>query len=455
MKKTTCIMALMLLCGAAAMAQNVKVEGGKRISQLAGTDALVTVVLKGRDGVEEKNLRIVGVFPKHFSAVGLNGENSAYLYESVELIRVQKEVIESEQYVPPRSVGLSNEEQAVFDRAIDRAKELQNSVKVDQQHKMRLAAILTIANFSESLEYLTGLAKSNDEKTQLDATVALYLAGQDANEDIIRNALLNSHNRETRALAASLAGYVGYHNVVLDSMLHDRIDELASPAARALARLGKADILPKLIEMLQSSSVERNEAAVFALSELGGSSVSEQMKVLIAQPGATDSYKFRAARVLFRLGNPSGKTYMTEIMKKSAAILAPKAALILADEGDWNATQYLYERLDRREDPSLCNLIYRARFAIALMKAGDPSPLSVLQKNLRHEIPNLTQETTTLMALSGERRFLGALRPVLESTNENDAANACIAVVALARPEFHARLSSFLNDDAYADTCVD
>lgn len=421
------------------------------LAKVAGTESLVTVVLKGNQ-MKDANLRVQKVFADHFRAVDETGIPIMYQFDSIAEVQVQSGAVEKKVFTPPTEVGLSSEEQSLLDAARDKALQIFKEKSDDQDLKIRMAAFLAVNGDASAVEYLTKLGAANDVDTQLRAAHGLYLAGQPVPKESIQNGL-KSGNRGLRATAASLAGCTGQKDPILNTMLHDRIAELAAPAARALARLGDRTIVPDLLVMLDATNAERNDAAVFGLTTLGGPDIIEQMKALLAQPAATDPYKARAARILYDLGDPAGQEYFQTALRSSNS-QSLSAALLLAEKGEWNAVEYLNGRLQRREDPSECNLIARARMAAALVKGGDLSATATLQELLQGDNPLVVGTVYNIIAESGDRRFLPILKPYIDSANLKISANACFAAGALAKGEFRDRLAQVLRDDEYKDPCL-
>ena len=165
-------------------------------------------------------------------------------------------------------------------------------------------------------------------------------------------------------------------------MFADRAIELSTPAARALARMGQREIISRLDSMVQEPSDVKGEAAVFALARLGGDDVRQEMLNLLSQ--TEGKVRLRVVMVLHALNDPT-KTEELKRIFSDYPTLSPQIALVLAREGDWDATQFLRARLARREDPTDNNLIYRAEIAAALLASGDPTALTVFQDLLRSE----------------------------------------------------------------------
>jgi len=421
------------------------------LAKAAGTGNLVTVVLK-ENQLKDANLRVQQVFSDHFRAVDESGTPVIYKFDSIAQVQVQAGAVEKKVFTLPTEVGLSADEQAILESAKTKAAQIFNEKNTDQDLKIRMAAFLAVFGDKGSVEYLVKLAAANDIAIQLHAAQGLFLAGESVPKELIQSGL-KSGNRALRATAACLAGCTGLKDPALNTMLQDRIAELAAPAARALARLGDRAILPNLLVMLDAANAERNDAAVFALTTLGGPDIIEQMKTLLAQPAATEPYKERAARVLYDLGDPAGQNYFQAALRASTA-QSLTAALLLAEKGEWNAVEYLNGRLQRREDPSECNLIARVRMAASLVKGGDLSASVTLQDLLREDNPLVIRAVYNAIALSGDRRYLPILKLYIDSTKTAISEQACFTAGALARGDFRGRLAQIVRDDEYKDPCL-
>ena len=119
--------------------------------------------------------------------------------------------------------------------------------------------------------------------------------------------------------------------------------------------------------MITEINEKKNEAAVFALSRLGGEDIINQMKMLL---DSSDGFaRFRIIRVLNALGDPEGKKLLrTEILDIPA--LRIEAASLLAREGDVEAAEILRQRLKEPYDATEKTLLTRVELAMALYEAG-------------------------------------------------------------------------------------
>ncbi|HOS01723.1 MAG TPA: hypothetical protein PKZ01_01505, partial [Candidatus Hydrogenedentes bacterium] len=107
---------MLVLAATIAQGQMPPVTGGAAASlaDLIGKDTLVTVVLKER-GVEDPNLRVVGVESDYFSVLNADGERNSYRLGAVQEVRIQGGAVESKKFVLDEGRALSAEQkQAVI-----------------------------------------------------------------------------------------------------------------------------------------------------------------------------------------------------------------------------------------------------------------------------------------------------------------------------------------------------
>ena len=265
--------AVLVLAAGLAWAAEVKITGADRpvtLRELAGTDTLVTVVLKD-SGAKDANLKVVSATDTTLTVLTQKQGEIPYLLDTVEEVQVQGGKVEGSRFNPEEVQMLRAEQQRVVDRAFSRAREIYGESSDDQEMKMDAAVLLALSNDGDATNYLKQLVESNDLQTQLEASRGLYLIGESFSESLVRQGL-ESGNRDARALSASLTGVGGFTDLIplLKPMFADRAIELSTPAARALARMGQREIISRLVSMVQEPSDVKGEAAVFALARLGG-----------------------------------------------------------------------------------------------------------------------------------------------------------------------------------------
>jgi len=195
-----------------------------------------------------------------------------------------------------------------------------------------------------------------------------------------------------------------------------------------------------LMKMIFELHADKGKAAIFGMTRLGDAALVEDLKFRLLE--AEGVVRFRLVEVLFNLNDPVGVEELKDIFKNYPT-LSPEVALLLARHGDYEATQYLRNRLSRREDPTEENLSYRARNAQALLQGGDPTAMAVFQELLRVNNENVTELVFELMTELGQASLITLLQPSIENVDKEYAMNACKAVIALAMPEFRERLLSY------------
>ncbi len=453
----TVLMAMTGWAGAAGVP--VTGAAGVSLSDIVNTPTMVTVVLKVK-GAKDANLRIIEVHPTEFTVLTEANERFTYLNEDVQEIQVQGGKVEKEKITLPKHGALRAEDQKVLDRVWVRVKEIYAASNENQDRKIRAATLLALHGDQEAIKYLKDLLASNELQVRLDAATSLFYVGEKPAEALLREGL-ESGNRAVRTKSARLSGLTNYRDAipVLTSMLQDRAGELSGPAARALAYLGDREIIPRLISMLGESNELKHDAAVFALVQLGGDDIIEQMKLRLKDADTQERY--RIGIVLHDLKDPMGAKLLKEILD-TVPTLKPDVALILARENEWDATQYLRQRLARREDPTEPNLLYRAQNAASMLMSDDPSALTVFQSLLRIDKSEIKVDNNSkvkpedvlqrlknlvfkLAIQLNDRRMLSVIQPSIENVDAQVALEASVSSVALAFPEFRERYLASLD----------
>lgn len=435
-----------LIISAAAMAQ-VAVTGGKgaRLADIAGTDTLVTVHLKS--GAADANVKVVGVSDGLVTILNSSGQKDYYKLSDVKEIRVQGEVVRVRTISTMADRGLTNDQQGALERAIARATELFTNSAANQPVRMRSAQVLAMAGNEDAkktaVEYLASLQAGNDLYTSLLAAGNLYLAGNtDVPEELTKQGLA-SGDRNTRGLAATLAGLTNYEDALADlrRMLQDRAPEISAPAARALAMLGDRESIPSYLSMITERGEERSAAAAAALIQLGGPDVIEQMK--LKAPDAEGIAKFRIASVLFELNDPEGLRLMRDDMMRVPS-LQYQASLALAPKGDMKALQFLRNYLNQRYDPTPEFITRRAQATAALIRAGDRTNAGIFQELLGIDSPDVQIAVLRVLGTLNLKSLLPVLQPCVESADPNVSATACQSAIALAYSDYRERLSKIV-----------
>ncbi len=409
------------------------------LGDVAGTETLVTVVLKAGDGqVKDANLRIMEIGDTHFAVMSQEGIRYAYLFSAVKEIRVQGGEIKTRPFQVDENRALTEDEKRIIQRAVERAQEIFDTTN-KQRLKMIAAELIATEKPDAGRPYLQRLASGNDLQTALYASSALFMTGHEEPDiGVIRDGL-RSGNLMLRAYAAQVAGV--YKAQELESflleMIDDRSSELSAPAAMALAYMGNRDIIPSLLRMIEAHDELKGESAVIALSRLGGEDVVEQMKIMLKD--AKGQAIFRMARVLFNLGDPLGKKMLLKEISQ-VPTHAFTAAIMAAPEGDYEATNYLREFLKRRQDPTPMNVTRRAAAACALIKGGDASGISILQELLHSDKPENKKVVCQQIAVLGRRRLLPLVQSAMEDSDPDIALLGCQAVLSATKADYHQRL---------------
>lgn len=415
---------------------------GASLNDLAGTETLVTVVIKG-SGATDQNLTIERIEGGVMTVVSQTGNRSYYKLDDVQEVRVQGEVVKLRQNEALLDRALTKNQQDVVTRAIERAAEIFAASSENQPLRMLAAEVLAAAGAPEArdaaVEYLKGLAAGNDMRTALDAAFHLYFAGVDRDcTDLVQRGLA-SGDRRVKETAAKLAGVLGISAVrpELHKMAQDRAANISAPAALALGLLGDHSAIPTLLTMITDQNQEKGEAAVFALTRLGGGDVIEQMKLKL--PKAEGYARFRIIRVLFALGDPMGAKLLREEVLEVPS-LQYEAALLLAEKGDLKALNLLRQRLGESYDPIEGVLIQRAEAVAALIRAGDRSQAGMFQELLSSDISEVKKRVLRLLSSLDLRTLLPVTLPAIQGSDATISALACRAAVAMANRNYRERL---------------
>jgi HEAT repeat protein len=449
-----------VVCAADASAQvRVTNGGGKTVQDLVGADTFVTVWL--HSGALDRNMRVRIIGEDYLGLNDTNGQPHAYKFRDIRELRVQSGVEADGGGGAGAPIGrLSSDDRGVEERAIARAFELFDKNKDNQQLLMRAAAVMAATNGpnkQNAAGFLSQRAGANDVPTAVAASLALYIAGFDPEAEVI-GAGLYSGVRRTKAEAALLAGLTGNREFdgEIYTMLDDPAPEIFSGAAIGAALLDDRDAVPRLVDALKGLDDRKGDAAVIALSTLGGDDVRAEMKK-IAEEGRGMA-RFRALRVLFALGDAgAAETLKPENLKEPA--LEVDAAILLCRNGDWDANIRLREELDRPKDPNKENLVQRAKIATALYIGGHIPAKGTLQDLLRmtkdqvyargkesddaykqEAIIAAQVEVCRQIARSGVRALMSLLRPALESAYPEVATAAVESSVAMANQGYRERL---------------
>lgn len=457
----------LLLC-AWVSAQVTIINGGDAtLEDLVSRKAIVTVIISTTDPddpdgqlfARDPNLTITGVHRDSITFKTDDGQDSAYPLSWIKEIRVQDGRVSTlNQRVSANS--LNQEDRATIGRAAERAMEIFKQTRDNQGIRMLAALVLSVStheNKVSALGYLQELANGNHVPTAMAATTYLYLAGIPPDQDVLREGF-RSGDRKARATAARLVGLTNDQSFVHEvrTMLHDSLIEIFPAAAKATGRMNDRSGLPELYEAIHALREAKAEAAVFALSRIGGDEVLQEMKDLLKSSEGTEW--FRVLRVLFALGDPEATTVMKEVCLDQPAYQRT-AGLLITASGDWDGRIYLREYLKKPSDPNLENLIYRAMVGATLFQAGDIQAKSVLQRLLNTKPGEIyargrtsdeaykqaTATTVKVQALrligdTGSRDLISLLVGSIQSADPAVAIEACQATLAIGNSEFGDRL---------------
>ena len=427
---------MLLLAVAGSAVAQVRVSGASaKLSDLAGTQTLVTVVLKG--GAKDSNLRIASVNPSTVTFVTEKGEQAIYTVATIEEVQVQGGVVAKSEVVLMKDV-LAPSDQLVLERAFARAKEVFDTSEQEQNVKIDAAALLALKQDEAATTYLKQLTEGGTPQEALAASEAMFLAGMEVSDTLLRTGL-DSGNRLVKGAAAELSGLTGYTEAgaLLVRLAQDRAWEVSAPACRAVARMGNREIVPLLISGLNERNDDKANAVIWSLLRLGGDDIPAQLKLRL--PQLTGVEKFRTLYVIYRLGDPEGKRMMLDLIGEMPT-LAADAAVVLGGDGDVSSMDALRQRLRRREDETEANLIARAKTAAALIRGGDPSAKGVLQELVRSEKKGARATALAEIVRLNNRTMISLIQSSVENVDKATAIDAATTVIALGSTDFRNRL---------------
>lgn len=430
---------------------------GATIQDLIREGALVTIVLK-ESRARDRNVRITGVHERSMTILTEDGEATAYPTSMIAEVRVQDGRVRSQSLALTRGGALDTEDKQVIERAGKRAYEIFTKTRSNQSLRMQAAAIIAASGNRDAQIYLRSLANGNDTPTAIDAATHLFVIGDEFDSQILTDGML-SGNRQTRAAAAKLVGLIQDTSFTIDlrRLLQEPNLDVYPAAARAIARVGDRASIPGLLKSMTALTTEKGEAAVSALSTLGGEDVRAAMLDMLSTSKGIEW--FRVVRVLHAIGDEQGQKIMREECLRLPAF-RDSSAMLLARENDWDATLYLRESLDRTEDPNLENLQRRARVAAILFEGGYMQAKVVLQGLLRlqpdqiyskgrtgdreYKLATIGTVQKTVLEIIGElgnRNLLPLTTAALESANPEVALAACEAALSIANEKFRVKLA--------------
>jgi HEAT repeat protein len=437
-----------------AFAQNVSVTGankGVSLKSLAGTETLVTIIIK-ETGAKLANQRVVAAQSDFFTveANTPNRERNAFQYADVQEVQVQGGVVEAKTFKVDTRRALREEELKVVESAFSRARDIFQNANDNQTLRMKAAVLGAINREQDKIDYLKQLAGTNDLPTKIRASLMLYLAGDlETGRPLIPQGL-ESGSPGVWADSARLAGVLGDSSRMdaLTKRLSDRSAEYCAPSARVLAKLDYRNSIGTLLRMISELNPEKAEAAIYALTRFGGDDVIQQLKGQLKD--STGENRYRIIRVLYALGDGEGKDWMlNEIMR--VPTLQPKAAVILARDGNAEAMQFLRDQLKKPYDELLDPKLFtdhvrsRAEAACALIEGGDPTAVAALQELLRSKKVEASAVVAELVARMGMPRIIVITKAPIENINPAIAIEACYAAVSVGNNDFRQRFVDLLD----------
>jgi HEAT repeat protein len=335
---------------------------------------------------------------------------------------------------------LTIEEQKMVEAALQRTKEIYEMANAEQDLKIRAAMLLTVSGRKDTQDYLRQLASSNDLRTAIEAQRALYIVGDTEHAAKLVEQGLMSGNKITRGEAAELAGLVGDQEAVptLLVMVDDRFEGYCCPAAMALARLKNREAIPSMVRILTENDPLKGKAAVFALTRLGGPDVIQRIKDRLDT--TKGEMRYRLIVVLYKLGDPLGKTLMIQEAMQTPGEVQTQASLLLAENNVWDGKQYLISRLKRKFNETDANLTFRAKAAGVLLQSNDPNAMTIFQELLGSDSANARKIVCMLIAELGKPRLLNIMQATALNPKLDVSLEACTAAIAVAHKEFRERL---------------
>lgn len=112
-------------------------------------------------------------------------------------------------------------------------------------------------------------------QTELETCKAIYLAGMEVPEQVLRQGL-DSGNRLVKGAAAELSGLTKFNEAgpLLVRLAQDRAWKFPRPRAAPLRVLGNRDIIPLLISDFNERNDEKAAAVEWSLLRLGGKDIA-------------------------------------------------------------------------------------------------------------------------------------------------------------------------------------
>lgn len=446
------MVALVMCMQAGAKTPPVTGVEGVRLHGLAGTQTMVTVVLQyevtASDGnttmreARDSNLRVISVGRDRMTVLTEDGEELPYLFSMIKEVEVQDGKVERRALVLLKDV-LSTSDQEIVNRAWARMGIVFGEEKAKQTRRMSAASLLAVKGDEEATKYLKQLMQSGDLGTEISAAFSLYLAGEDVDERLVREAL-ESGNRSVRKSGCELAALYGYTQYIsyIKTLLTDRHSEISAPAAKSLAYLGDREVLGHLYAVLGDSDAVQGEAAVWGLTKLGGADVIQQME--LRAETAEGNELFRVARVLYALKKEAGLRLLRKVYAEYPTLKQDVAYILIADK-DYDSEMYLRSRLSERMNETDANMVMRARIAGSLIRSGDPQAKAIYQEILRGKSKVAKEQIMEDIRAMGDKSLLNLIQSSIENVDLDLSSDASATAIVLGNSEYRERYLN-LND---------
>lgn len=430
-------------------------DPGATIDDLIREQSLVTIVLN--NGARATNYRLRSLSEETLGVTDTSGTQTVFRLDQVREVRVQSARIEPRE--TRKESALTTEDRRIVDGATQRAYDLFNESRGNQTIKMLAATTLAASGHEARMgaqAYLRELSTGNDAPTAVLAAALLWTVGDEASDTAI-SAGLSSGNRETRALATTLAGLSRNQKYLVDvrRMLKDPAVEIFPAAAVAIARLGDRESLPALYDGIRALDERKGQACVIALTILGGDDVRQRLLTML--PDSRGNEWFRIVRALHEMGDEQATDLLRDTALRQPAFQR-EAALLLLEQGSVEAVQFLRNFLEKPQDPNVENLVYKTRVGIALYDAGDIQAKGIIQDVLnvnpsliyergraaddqfkQNAVIEIQARTCELLGNTMNREMLSLLAAPIQSSSPIVAVTACGAAMQIANPEYGER----------------
>lgn len=482
LKSVSTLIALFTIISAPVWAQlTITGKSAASIDSIIKDKTLVTIVLK--ENFRDVNLQINKIEDILIKFTSSDGTKSVYRISDIKEIQVQESRYAEKNHFDGK-VALTRAEQKIVKRAVARAEEwfnqlngnshlphtilsdLKNVSALDISHimgtlKMDAALLLAVSGKEEHQSYLEEIVENGDIDSAIFAATYLMQTGAKIPDELIKEAFLNGE-RTTRADAAGIVGYTDKKNFLLDlqKMSKDPSPETYPSSIRALGMLGDRESLAEMYKGLSTLSQPKAEAAIFALTQLGGDDMIAELNRQYTQ--SKNIEKFRILRLLYVLGDADAANRMRDIGLSSFAY-NKVVALVLIEHSDWDGVNWIREYLNKPTDPNRYNLFYRAYAAKALYIQTPNESLKILQELSRitpteiyakgHNKDEPYKAVSAMLVHTQSCKILGSiadksmlrlLANMIEDKEPMVSLAACEAIIKTVNIDFRERSNDFL-----------